>query len=171
MSEGSVNWICIGRMGKPHGVRGSLFLQANDRRSELGTYKRLGIEIDGTIVEYAVADSMTSRNLPVVTLTEVIDRNTAEVLVGAPVYVHRGDTEDVEDGILIDDLIGLKVFTPARGMIGEVIAIHNFGAQDNLEIQIGSRTVFYPYLEDSVLNLDLTKKRIEIVDIPEFLDE
>ena len=69
----------------------------------------------------------------------VADRNAAEALRNVKLYVERDRLPAAEDGeFYLADLIGLAAVTPQGEPLGEVIAVHNFGAGDIIELKLAA---------------------------------
>ncbi|MCG2839807.1 ribosome maturation factor RimM [Sandaracinobacter sp. RS1-74] len=66
---------------------------------------------------------------------EIGDRTAAEGLRGTLLTVPRESLPELPPGEYYwHDLLGLKVVSPAGDVLGEVVAVENFGASDLLEI-------------------------------------
>ena len=97
------------------------------------------------------------------TFAEIPDRNIAEEYPKSALLVDvRYLPETDTDELLLDDLVGFKVYSENNKEIGEIIATHNFGASDILEIKHyeTEKEVMIPDTEDLVLSLDEEKKYI-----------
>ncbi|MCC2978583.1 MULTISPECIES: ribosome maturation factor RimM [unclassified Sphingomonas] len=67
---------------------------------------------------------------------EVLDRNAAEALRGTELTVPRSALPPLEEGEYYHaDLLGLPVTSEAGEVIGQVVAVENFGAGDVIEIE------------------------------------
>jgi len=99
---------------------------------------------------------------------EVSTREEAEGLKGVTLYVPRAALPETdEDEFYYDDLIGMEVKSTDGKRIGKVIAVHDFGASDMLEIKPKNAVSFYhPFTKMAVPKIDLKAGRI-IVEIVE----
>jgi len=71
----------------------------------------------------------------VIAFAEVKDRNTAEALKGTELFVSRDALpEPDEDEFYHADLVGLEARDSEGRVIGKVVAVHNFGASDVIEL-------------------------------------
>src|SRR5690606_15546561 len=96
----------------------------------------------------------------------VENRTAAEALRGTKLYIERDrlpPTEEEEE-FYRSDLIGLTAFNPEGVRLGEVIAVHNFGAGDILEVRIETTrtTEMVPFTRAFVPEVDLSAGRIVI---------
>ncbi len=102
-------------------------------------------------------------------LKNVRDRNKAETLKGAELFLARAQLpEPEEDEVYINDLIGVTALSPAGVKFGTVIAVPNFGAGDLLEIRREgvAETVLVPFAESYVPEIDLARREL-VLDLPE----
>ena len=95
---------------------------------------------------------------------EVSGRSAAEKLRGTVLTVPRTALPALgEDEYYHADLIGLVAETDSGQVIGEVIAVQNFGATDIIEIRLepapakGQKTLMVPMTKQAVLSWDETK--------------
>ncbi len=71
----------------------------------------------------------------VIAFVEVKDRNTAEALKGTELFVARDALpEPAEDEFYHADLVGLEARDSEGRVIGKIVAVHNFGASDVIEL-------------------------------------
>lgn len=102
----------------------------------------------------------------------VADRTAAEQLRGRELFITRDQLPDLEDGELyLDDLIGLYARNSTGEIVGEVIAIQNFGASDLLEIMPlqGGKSFYMPMAEPYFGAIDFQQGTVEIADYEAFM--
>ena len=70
------------------------------------------------------------------------------------------------------DLIGLTVYDRAGAALGTVVAIHNFGAGDLLEIRpaAGGGDVLVPFTRETVPEVDVEGGRLTLIPPEELLE-
>jgi 16S rRNA processing protein RimM len=93
------------------------------------------------------------------------DRNTAERLVNVRLFVPRERLPmPAPDEFYHADLVGLAAVTSDGTEIGTVVAIHDFGAGDILELQpnAGGTTVMVPFTAAFVPSVDIASGRIVV---------
>jgi 16S rRNA processing protein RimM len=99
----------------------------------------------------------------------VAERNAAEQLANIKLYVPRERLPaPVEaDELYHADLVGLTVVDRAGLRIGTVVAVHNFGAGDLIEVRpdASDKTEFLPFDKATVPEIDLAAGRL-VVDQP-----
>ena len=149
--------VLMGVIGAPHGVRGEVRVKPyTDDPLALGDYGTLR---DAQGRAFDVSDIRAQKNVVVVSFEQVRDRTAAEALNGVELFVARDqlpDAELEEDEFFVADLVGLAV-TEDGAKTGEVVAVHNFGAGDLLEVRpaTGGGTVLVPFTEQIVPDIDL----------------
>jgi 16S rRNA processing protein RimM len=159
--------ICVARIGAAHGVRGQVKLWTfTEDPFAVKEYGPLSTK-DGSR-QFEVTHVREARDHLVATLKGIATRNDAERLNGIELYVSRDKLPATEDDEYYHaDLIGLAAVTAADEPLGRVIAIHNFGAGDIIEIAPpqGS-TLLLPFTNAVVPTVDLAGGRV-VIDLPQ----
>ena len=112
---------------------------------------------------FEIEEVRSGKEFLVARLKGVADRATAEQLRNTDLFVPRERLPDTADEEYYHaDLIGLSVENSAGQTTGTVIAVHNFGAGDLLEIQPvgGGGTVMVPFTADAVPVVDIVQAKI-----------
>lgn len=157
--------VLLARIGAPHGVRGEvrLFVFAQDPEA-LFDYGPLTDE--GGKRRFEIAALRPAKEHFVARLKGVDTREAAEALTNEGLFVARDllpPTED-EDDFYHADLIGLTAVTAAGESFGKVVAVHDFGAGDILEIApvAGGKTLMLPFTRAAVPTVDLAGRRVVV---------
>src|SRR5215470_5677131 len=141
------NHVCIARIGAAHGTSGEVKLWPFTARAEaVAAYGPLETA-DGTRA-FEIEALRRARGFLVARLKGVTDRAAAERLCNTELYVPRGQLPiPGPEEFYYADLIGLRAEDAAGRTIGVVVAVHNFGAGDILEIapNMGGDTVMLPF--------------------------
>jgi 16S rRNA processing protein RimM len=117
--------------------------------------------------QFEVTHARAAKGYLVATLKGISTRDEAERLNGLELYVAREKLPaTVEDEYYHADLIGLAAVTSADEPLGRVIAVHNFGAGDIIEIAPphGS-TLLLPFTNTVVPTVDLAGGRV-VIELP-----
>ena len=158
--------VCVARIGAAHGVRGAVKLWTfTEDPFAVKDYGPLSTK-DGAR-HFEVASAREARDHLVVTFKGVATRDEAERLNGIELYVPRERLPAVEDDEYYQaDLIGLDAVTTANEPLGRVIAIHNFGAGDIIEIAPPSgTTILLPFSNAVVPTVDIAGGRV-VIELP-----
>ena len=162
--------ICVARIGAAHGVRGAVKLWTfTEDPMAVMQYGPLSTK-DGAR-NFEVANAREAKGHLVATLKGVATREEAERLNGIELYIPRSKLPATDaDEYYHADLIGLAAENAAGEAIGRVIAIHNFGAGDIIEIATANGpTIMLPFSNAVVPEIDLKGGRI-VIEPPEDID-
>jgi 16S rRNA processing protein RimM len=162
--------ICIARIGAAHGVRGAVKLWTF-------TEDPLAVKHYGPLTtkdgarQFEVTHAREAKGHLVATLKGIADRDEAERLNGIELYIAREKLPATSgDEYYHADLIGLAAVTTANEPLGRVIAIHNFGAGDIIEIAPPQgATLLLPFNNAVVPTVDLAGGRA-VIELPEEID-
>ena len=158
--------VCVARIGAAHGVRGAVKLWTfTEDPLAVTRYGPLSTK-DGARA-FEVAHAREGKGHLVATLKGVTSRNEAERLNGLELYVARDKLPATdEDEYYHTDLIGLAAVTTADAPLGKVVAIHNFGAGDIIEIAPPSgATMLLPFTNAVVPTVDIAGGRV-VIELP-----
>ena len=162
--------ICVARIGAAHGVRGAVRLWTfTEDPLAVKDYGPLTTK-DGAR-QFEVTHAREAKDHLVVTLKGVASRDDAERLNGLELYIPRDRLPETDDGEYYHaDLIGLAAVTTAEQPLGKVIAIHNFGAGDIIEIAPPQgATMLLPFTNAVVPSVDLAGGRV-VIELPQEID-
>jgi 16S rRNA processing protein RimM len=162
--------ICVARIGAAHGVRGAVKLWTfTEDPFAVEAYGPLSTK-DGAR-HFEVASAREAKDHLVVTFRGITTRDAAERLNGLELYVPREKLPETEDDEYYHaDLIGLDAVTTADEPLGRVVAIHNFGAGDIIEIAPESgTTILLPFSNAVVPTVDIAGGRV-VIELPREID-
>ncbi|WP_146689219.1 ribosome maturation factor RimM [Bradyrhizobium canariense] len=162
--------ICVARIGAAHGVRGAVKLWTF-------TEDPLAVKHYGPLTtkdgarQFEVMHAREAKDHLVATLKGIATRDEAERLNGIELYIARDKLPKTdEDEYYHADLIGLAAVTAAGEPLGRVIAIHNFGAGDIIEIAPPQgASMLLPFTNAVVPTVDLAAGRV-VIELPEEVD-
>jgi 16S rRNA processing protein RimM len=158
--------ICVARIGAAHGVRGAVKLWTFTE--DPLAVKRYGplLTKDGAR-QFEVTHAREAKGHLVATFKGVATREDAERLNGIELYVARDKLPATDENEYYHaDLIGLAAVTAANEPLGRVLAIHNFGAGDIIEIAPShGTTMLLPFTNAVVPTVDLAGGRV-VIELP-----
>jgi 16S rRNA processing protein RimM len=162
MSDGAR--ICLGQIGAAHGVKGEVRLRSfTSNPAAIADYGPLETE-DGRILE--IESLRLAKDCFVARLAGIRDRDAARALANVKLYVLRERLPEIDeaDEFYHADLIGLAAVDADGKNLGTVIAVHNFGAGDLIELrpQAGGNTELLPFDASTVPEVDLPAGRIVV---------
>jgi 16S rRNA processing protein RimM len=162
--------ICIARIGAAHGVRGEVRLWTfTEDPLAVASYGPLETK-DGSR-EFAINRIRAAKTHLVATLDRVTTREAAEQLNGVELFVARDKLPAPDAGEFYHaDLIGLAAETTTGEPLGAVVAVHNFGAGDIIEIAPASGPTFMLAFSNAVVPVvDIAGGRV-VIDKPAEID-
>jgi 16S rRNA processing protein RimM len=166
----SPSQICVARIGAAHGVRGAVKLWTF-------TEDPLAVKAYGPLVtkdgarQFEVTHAREAKGHLVATLKGIATREEAERLNGVELYIARDKLPATDENEYYHaDLIGLAAVNAANEPLGRVIAIHNFGAGDIIEIAPAhGATMLLPFTNAVVPSVDLAGGRV-IIELPDEIE-
>jgi len=158
--------ICVARIGSAHGVRGAVKLWTFTANAL--AVKRYGpLSTKDGARQFEVTSAREAKGHLVATLKGVTTRLEAQSLNGIELYVARDKLPATdEDEYYRVDLIGLAAMTTTGEPLGCVVAIHNFGAGDIIEVAPPhGATMLLPFSNAVVPTVDLAGGRV-VIELP-----
>ena len=149
--SGSDGLLDVGRITKPHGVRGEVVVDLlTDRRERVAPGARLA-SVRG---ELLIVASRPHQGKWLVMFEGVADRNAAERLAGV---VLRAAPLDDPDALWVDDLVGASVVEANGTERGTIVAVVENPAHDLLELDTGALVpvVFVRSVDAGVVTVDV----------------
>lgn len=160
-----MTYIPIGKISKPHGVKGSVKIKTDsdfkDERYKKG--QTLFIYFDKTYHEVTVQSRFEKAPFDVVTFDEINSVEAIEKYKGCTLYIKDDDRHDLgEDTFYYSDLIGLDVVTDT--FIGTVEEVRDFPQGAMLVIKReGKKNALVPFLKQFIKSVD--DKTITVIDM------
>ena len=126
--------ICVARIGAAHGVRGEVRLWPFTE-DPLAVTRYGALETKDGARRLEIAGARVAKDHLVARIKGVDTRDDAETLNGVELYVARARLPKTNaDEFYHTDLIGLAAVSLSGDTLGKVVAVHNYGAGDILEI-------------------------------------
>ncbi|PZO81865.1 MAG: 16S rRNA processing protein RimM [Mesorhizobium amorphae] len=144
----------MGVIGAPQGLKGEVRVKSFTADPQaLGTYGPL-LTDDGRQLPVEAARALKGDML-VMRFKGVGDRTAAEKLTGTRLFIERSRLPAPdEEEFYHADLVGLAVRDGEGTVLGRVVAVHDFGGGDVLEIEAGKR-VMIPFSRAAVPVVDI----------------
>jgi 16S rRNA processing protein RimM len=156
--------VCVARLGAAHGVRGEVRLWSFTAQPAAVVDYGPFATADGRVIE--IETLRPAKDFFVARLKGVADRNAAEALRNVELFVPRArlPAPADDDEFYHADLIGLAAVDASGAPLGTIIALHNFGAGDIVEIRRADAndTVMLPFTQDAVPEIDVAGGRIVV---------
>ena len=155
-------YLLLGEIVKPQGIRGEVKLRhyTDDpaRFDELDTLYR---EENGAYTPLAVTGSRAQGDDVFLTFEGVEDRNAAEALRGARLYVDRAHARELDEGeVFIADLLGAKAIDAQGREVGTLKDVTHAGGADVFVFDTPYGEMMMPALKAVIREMDPESGRI-----------
>jgi len=164
--------VLVGEIGAAQGLKGEVRLRSYTQApADIAAYGPLQDEAGTRTFE--IDHVRVTPKAIIARIKGVTTREGAEALVRTKLYLPRvALPARAEDEWYVADLVGLAAVDGDGAPLGTVVAVHNFGASDIIEIAAaeGDSSLLVPFTETAVPDVDIGSGRIVVVP-PEELEE
>ena len=167
--------VVVGRIGKPHGVRGEVTVDVRtdepERRYADGAVLRVEAPRGSAFSRPSLTVERTRwhQGTLLVTFAGLTDRNEAEAARGCVLHadILVDASPDDPDEYYDHQLVGLTAYDVDGTHLGEVTGLVHGGAQDLLAIKaLDGRDTLVPFVAELVPEVDLVARRVVVADRP-----
>lgn len=165
----------VGKIVNTHGIRGEVKVLATtdfvDERFAPGEILYVAIK-DNEPKKLTIQRHRQQKQFEMLTFEEISDINEAEKYKGAQLQITSEQQTPLENGeFYYREIIGLKVYSVEKELLGTITDIMETGANDVwIVARPNGKEVLLPAIKDVILNVDLDQQCV-IVDWLEGLDE
>jgi 16S rRNA processing protein RimM len=158
----------IGRVQKPHGIKGEVRVVLHNPASDLlGEGRR--VRLRPPKADEQIARVKRARPTPqglIVTFAEVLDRNAAEALQGAGVLLPRDEFPPLDEGeFYACDVEGATVYRADGEALGEVEELLSYPTCSALRVRLSDGSFAeFALIESVVAKVDVEARRVELRD-------
>ncbi len=163
--------VAVGKIGRPHGVRGQIHIWSyTERPEDIAAYGPVetagGRKLTVEVLRATGAD-VTAR------IAGINDRDEAAALTGQELFVSRIALPETAEGEYYHhDLAGLAAFDVAGEKLGRIAAVEDFGAGPVLVLEDTKGETFYlPLTAEVVREVELDAGRITLDPPPELMED
>jgi 16S rRNA processing protein RimM len=152
--------IPIGRVVRPHGVRGKIKLEYfGEDVNCFPPSREVFIEVkEGNLQAYEILETTPQPPRLILHLKGIERREDVEPLVGKEVFIKREVLPDLEEGEYYwADLLGMSVETQEGKKLGRVKKIFSTGANDVYVVEGKRGEIFLPATGEVIQNIDRKK--------------
>ena len=144
----------VGKITAAYGIKGWVKIHSfTSPKENIVSYLPWNLELGSKALQLDVLELREHGKGLVARLDTVDDRNAAEAIVGAEIFVDRSCFEDLaDDEFYWDELIGLEVTDMSGQSLGKIDSILETGANDVLVIE-GEKRLLVPYVFGDVIKL------------------
>ena len=152
--------ICLGAFAGAHGVKGAAKVKTFTQSERgIADYGPVSSE-DGARRFTLTFIRVLKPGLALVSAPEIANREDAAALAGERFYVERAALPLANaDEFYIEDLVGLDAICADGAPLGRVIAVHNFGGGDILEISAAAnaRSLMIPFTLAAIPSVNISE--------------
>ncbi len=164
-------FVAVGRVKDAHGLKGELFITL--KAGEASWLKKLKtlrlLSPNKEVRSFAIKSARIHKNGIVVLSPEIKDRTAAEGFRGWSFEIPSEFLVSAKgEQIYLREILNFKLNVDTRGEIGVIRGFSTNGAQDLLVVETKQGEFEIPFVEAFVLEIDYTKRVIEMV-LPEGL--
>jgi len=118
--------VCLGVIAQAHGVKGLVkVLPYGDDPYLIELVEEFDITLKNPLGKYMLAE-----------IAGVDSREAVDAIKGTELFIDRDQLPETDEGeYYIEDLVGMKAINTSGKDAGVILAVHNFGAGDLLEIK------------------------------------
>lgn len=163
----------VGRVRKPWGMKGELAVDWFAGTPPVGNGGRVFLkrkDHDG-FVTYKVDRLKAQGNFFVVAFEGVKGRTAAEQIEATQIWILKEDLPKLDaDEFYTYQILEMEVFTEEGVHIGPVVEVISTGSNDVYVVKSGGRELLIPAIQDVVISIDGSNKKITIREIEGLLD-
>ena len=169
----TLNLISLGKIVKPHGIKGELkvFIY-NDESETLVEGLKVWFNIDNQFKDYKLKNIRGSIKSSIIKIEKIDSRNQASFLIDKELFVLRKDFPKLnnKDDFYLHDLIGMKILDNKDMNFGIVIDILNLPSNDIILAKFKNKEIMIPNIDNFIELFDFENKIIRVKNIKSLLD-
>lgn len=149
----------IGRLGKPHGVKGEVTMQVDDDVFDRVDAEYLVLRVDGILVPFFIEDYRFKTDCTALIKFEDVDTmEHARELTNCDVFFPRHLADDDKDDYTWSFFVGFDLIDAATGrIVGRIASVDDSTANVLFCLEDGR---LIPAIDDLVANIDVKGHRI-----------
>ena len=159
------NLILIGRVSKPHGIKGGI--RAISYADSPDIYREIPCiylkKKDNTTRSLKISSVSTVKGAVILNFEEIKDRNSLEEILGCELYIERSFLPPPsEDEYYHIDLIGLDVITTKGQGLGKICEVMQTGGNDVFVVKSGKEEHLVAAIKDVIVEVDIDGGKVII---------
>lgn len=161
----------IGRLGKPHGVKGEVSFQFTDDIFDRVDADYLILEIDGILVPFFMEEyRFRSNEVALIKFEDIETEGRARELTGCEVFFPRDFADADEENMTWSEIVGYRIVDAATDKaVGEITSVDDATINTLFEVKTNDGgEMLIPAGEDLIRGVD-KKARIIEMSLPEGL--
>ena len=166
-SNAEPRFLVIGRVMRPHGIRGELRVESyTDTPERFNSVKRLYLNEDDSN-PFFIEDVRFHQKWVLLKFRGIDDRSAAEALRRTWLYILMDEAVPLEeDEYFLFQLIGLKVVNQQGDFLGEIVDVLETKANNVFIVRDNQHEHLIPDIPEVVKEIDFTEDMMIIEDFP-----
>ena len=159
------DWLRVGVISSPHGIKGEVKVYVTTDEPEMfEEWETLHLVSKKETKLVHIERVGFFKQMAILGFREVGDRNTAETLRGAELYIERSQASPCgENENYIADLIGMEVVLEDGSPFGTCTDVLQTGANDVYEVlHVSGKKVYLPAIPSCILKADTEENRMTV---------
>ena len=155
----------IGKLGKPHGVKGEISFMFDDDIFDRADAEYLILEVDGILVPFYIEEyRFHGNNAALMKFCGIETQEQARELTGCSVFFPRKLSNSVEGEVSWSDIVGYQLMDTNTGeVVGKITNVDDSTLNILFEVMTsGQREILIPASEDLIQGIDTERKEIKI---------
>lgn len=159
----------IGRLGKPHGIKGEITFMFTDDVFDRVDAEYLIIEVDGILVPFFIDEyRFKSNETALMVFDGITTVEQARELTNCEVYFPRSLSDHSEDEMTWEEFVGYQITDLHEGSIGKIVDVDDATENVLFSVDYKDNTILLPAAEELIVDID-HKERIITTELPEGL--
>lgn len=166
--------VIIGRILKPHGVRGELKVYPlTDVPGRFSHLDDVWLESsEEGLTPFRVRGSRAQNELVILSIEGINTPEEAAELTGRELLVPAGTSPKLPEGVYYwHEIIGMEVTTTDGRFLGRVTDVFQTGSNDVYTVRDGDKELLIPAIAEVIRKVDVIAKKMVIHPMPGLLDE
>lgn len=164
-----INYIKIGQILKPLGTSGELKIDVQDDFfDDIADSDHIFVKVNGHNVPYFI-ENLRETNHLLLKLEDIDNPESASSFTLKDLYLREKDisSKKYAEQVTKEGWIGYTIFDKET-LVGEVLDIEIFPSQIMASVKHDKKNILIPLVDDLIVNIDETKRKITM-DLPEGL--
>ena len=160
----------IGRIGKPHGVKGEMNFMFTDDVFDRTDSDYLIIEVEGLLVPFFIEEyRFRSDETALLKLCDIDTQEQARQFTNCEVFFERSKADTPDDELTWAQIVGFRIVDDSNGTtVGEIVAVDDSTENTLFEVQVSQRQVLIP-ASDSLIRSIAPQSQTITMTIPDGL--
>jgi 16S rRNA processing protein RimM len=160
--------LLLGTISKTHGVRGELIIRITDPSFEPDeNWESLFLQIDGILVPFFISSLHAPKaDEWFICFDDYDNKDSAQNLVGSPVWIQKDFMAEVKEEIYMDELTGYAIINVRTGRQGLITDFMDIPGNPVFEVSLEGEKVLVPAQDDMIEEIDQDNQKL-IIRLPE----